>query len=368
MASRTEASRDVELERLNAELLKQNLTPTWAYYTSLITPQPKVSYAPYLWKWEVLLHYLRRAGELVDLERGAERRSFELVNPALRHIMGTTHTIGAAVQLVKPGEVAPAHRHLANAIRFIVKGRGSYTAVQGEPLYMEERDLILTPSWTWHDHGNETTEPIIWVDALDYPFNQLMQVSFFNAYPEARHPFTKPLGYTANWMGFARPTWETYAEPVPLATYRWTETARALQYLQGSEGSPFDGILLEYVNPFRQGPVLPTMACYAQLLRPGEHTRAHRHTSSAICFVLDGAGYSVLNGERFNWAPGDLFMIPPWYWHEHVNTAAEESRFFVISDKPIYDTFNLSREEAYAENGHQQRVEKTFTPMLLSGA
>jgi gentisate 1,2-dioxygenase len=344
-------------------MVNHHLTPTWAYYSSLVPKEPKVSYQPYLWKWELMHHYLMRAGDLVDIERGAERRSFEVVNPELRHIMGTTHTLGAALQLVKPGEVAPAHRHLASAIRFIVQGKGSYTAVEGEKLYMEERDLILTPTWTWHDHGNETEEPIIWVDALDYPFNQIMQVSFFEPYREAKYPQTKPLGYTSDWVGLARPTWETYCEDIPLVTYKWDETWRTLESLKDRDGSPFDGIMLEYVNPFEHGPILPTMACFAQLLRPGEHSRAHRHSSSTIYFVLEGSGYSVMNGQRFDWGKGDFFMTPPWVWHEHVNTAAQDSLFFVMSDKPIMDAFKLYREEASAGAGRQE-VEKTFRPNL----
>lgn len=365
MATKMQDELDRELERFNDEMVgKLNLTPTWKYYPELVGKQPNPKYNAYLWKKALLEHVIARAGELVDLNRGGERRSFEVVNPALRHVHGTTHTIGAALQLVKPGEIAPPHRHLASAIRFIVRGRGSYTAVEGERLYMEPRDFILTPTWMWHEHGNETKEPIVWVDALDYPFNKLMGISFFESGEGSNGPKPKPTGFTENWVGLARPAWTKYPEEIPMVTYKWTDTWRTLDRMRHDECSPHDGVILEYMHPFNQGPVLPTMACYAQLLRGKEHTKAHRHTSSTVYYVLDGAGHSVMDGERFDWAEGDFFMVPPWAWHEHANGTGSDATFFVMSDKPILDSFKLYREEPHAD-GHQ-RVTGTFKPIALS--
>ena len=354
---------EAELREFNDEMVKLNLTPTWAYYQELVAPQPVPGYSAYLWKADLLDHVIRRAGDLVDLERGGERRSFEVVNPDLRHLHGTTHTIGAALQMVKPGEIAPSHRHLASAIRFPVKGK-AYTAVNGEKLYMEERDLILTPTWTWHEHGNESDEPIVWIDALDYPFNKLMGLSFFESHPGGRHPNTRSSDYTAGWVGLARPAWDTYREDIPLVTYKWADTMATLTRWRDDEGSPHDGILLDYTNPFQHGPVLPTMACHAQLIRPNEHTTAHRHTSSTVYYVLEGDGYSVMDGVRFDWSEGDFFMIPPWVWHEHANTGAADALFFAISDRPIVDAFRQYREEALEDGGHQP-VTTTFEPLRL---
>jgi gentisate 1,2-dioxygenase len=352
-----------ELTALNDWMVQHNLTPTWAYYAAMITKEPKVAYGPYLWKADMLWDVIRRAGELVDLARGGERRSFEVVNPDLRHIHGTTHTIGAALQLVQPGEIAPPHRHLANAIRFIVKGKGSYTAVQGERLYMEERDLILTPSWTWHEHGNETKEPVVWVDALDYPLMNHLQLSFFEPGGNRAQVAARPVGFTANRIGFTRPAWMDYPEEIPMVTYKWAQVWASMAALRDEDGSAHDGILLEYVNPLKGGPVLPTIGCYAQLLRPGEHTKAHRHTASTIQYVLEGAGHSIIDGKRFDWGPGDFFMIPPWAWHEHVNAAARDAVFFVLSDKPVMDSMRVWREESYEENHGHQIVTDRFTPM-----
>ena len=120
MATNVDDRIEAELNAFNDQLVKHNLTPTWAYYQELVSMEPMPSYKAYLWKAALLEYVVSRSAELVDLERGGERRSFEVVTPDLRHLHGTTHTIGAALQLVKPGEIAPSHRHLASAIRFPV--------------------------------------------------------------------------------------------------------------------------------------------------------------------------------------------------------------------------------------------------------
>ncbi len=83
-----------------------------------------------------------------------------------------------------PGEVAPSHRHNQSALRFIVEGKGAFTAVDGERTPMNEGDFILTPQWRWHDHGNPGDEPVIWLDGLDLPLVNTLGCGFAEDYPE----------------------------------------------------------------------------------------------------------------------------------------------------------------------------------------
>ena len=355
-AARSPAEHDAALEQLHADIARSYGCPTWVYVSKFVPHQPSAGYRPYLWKWSVFHRLLMRAGELVTPERGAERRSIEQVNPDLVDFYSTTHSLATAFQLVRPGEVAPAHRHTPAAIRFVVQGGGGevYTGVHGEKLLMEENDLILPPRWTWHDHANQTGRDIIWLDALDYPLVNLLRGSFFQPYPGESQPLSKPLHYTAQRIGPLRPAWEPYPEEVPLVRYAWTDTWAALEALRDAPGSPFDGLQLEYTNPFTSGPTLPTLTCYMQLLRPNERLRAHRATTSTIYFVVRGEGSTVMNGQRFDWAKGDVFAVPPWTWHEHANRLDADSILFSISDRPVLQTLRLYREEALAtDDGHQ---------------
>ncbi len=99
----------------------------------------------------------------------------------------TTDTIYGGLQLVNPGEIAPAHRHIAYAVRFIIEGNG-FTAVEGKKMPLERGDIVVTPTWHWHDHGNESSLPVIWLDALNLPLFRYARVHFAESYSSSRYP------------------------------------------------------------------------------------------------------------------------------------------------------------------------------------
>ncbi|WP_217492185.1 cupin domain-containing protein [Veronia pacifica] len=122
-----------------------------------------------------------------------------------------------------------------------------------------------------------------------------------------------------------------------------------------SDGNPFDDILMHYTNPVTGGHVMKTMGASMQLLRPGFRGKAHRHTGSYIYHVAKGAGYSIVNGKRLDWQKNDIFCVPSWAFHEHVNgSSTDDACLFCFSDLPTIEALGLYREEALAENdGHQ---------------
>jgi gentisate 1,2-dioxygenase len=356
-----EVSINDSLEQLHDDLAAANLAPTWKYVAEFVAMEPRVSYRPWLWRWNDVLPLLMRAGDLVTLERGAERRSMEHVNPDLKSAFSTSHSIATAVQLVRPGETAPAHRHMAGAIRFAAQSKGGsvFTKVQGERLMMEENDLLLTPNGMWHEHRNDTDENIIWLDALDFPLVNLLQASVFEAGSGAVVA-DRPDDFSRRRLALFRPTgWGEYPETHPVVRYRWVEMRAALEAERSSAGSPFDGIILEYVNPITSGPTLPTMSCRAQLLRPDERTLAHRATSSTVYFVVEGEGVSIIAGIEFHWGKGDVFVVPNWAWHEHRNSGAD-AVLFSVTDQPVMAALGMFREQALIENGGRQNITSQF--------
>lgn len=336
------------------------MAPTWKYVSEFVAREPRVSYRPWLWRWDDVLPLLMRAGDLITPERGAERRSMEHVNPDLGFAYSTSHTIATAVQLVRAGERAPAHRHAAAAIRFAARSAGGsvYTKVEGEKLMMEENDLLLTPAGTWHEHANETAHDIVWLDALDFPLVNLLQASVFE--PGEADGSAERDDASADRWGKYRPTgWGRLPEGQPVVRYPWVEMHTELLKRRDQQGSPYDGILLEYVNPMSSGPTLPTLSCRAQLLRAGERTRAHRATSSTVYFVIAGEGSTVIDGIRFDWGRGDVFVAPTWTWHEH-HASAGEALLFSITDQPVLQTLGLYREQPHSTNDGHQAVRSMF--------
>lgn len=338
-----------DTEAFFGELAEANLSPLWTQYRKLMPKSPKPSSIPYVWRYSDLRSLLTRAGELVDHEE-AIRRSLNLVNPASDRVTAVGN-LYAAVQLVLPGEVAPSHRHGAAAMRFIIEGSGGFTAVNGERAIMTPGDLILTPSFAWHDHGNETDEPMIWLDGLDMPLINALETSFYEADEVEAQKLIRPDDASARIWGrpALAPRWCGWHEPhSPLFKYGWQETEDALLGAATvTDGSPTDGIVFEYVNPLNSGPVMPTMACFAQLLKPGFKGQPHRHTSSTVYHAIRGNGVTVIDGERFEWGEHDTFAVPGWAEHSHENADGDEPAFlFSFSDLPVQQRLGLYREQA----------------------
>ena len=328
------------VEALNRDMAKKNLGGHWQLGLESYRSYPETTVQPCLWKWADVHESLMRAGEVVSMEQ-AERRTVRLLNPALRDRQATTHTIQLSFQYVKSGEHARPHRHTAAAFRFILKGRGAYTTVNGQKCVMEEGDLILTPQLSWHDHTNDSGKPIIWLDGLDIPLVQSLHQLLFEPYPEAAQPIQKTSEEVAASYGHALPIGDPATQ---FFHSKWSDTYRNLKAIASQDR--FDGYLLEYRNPTTGGSTMATIQCALSLLGPSQETAAHRHTSTVIYHVFRGSGSSFVGEQRFDWEAGDTFVVPLWYPHRHANgSASEEAILFSMSDAPVLKSLNLYREE-----------------------
>jgi gentisate 1,2-dioxygenase len=350
-----------ELLAYYAELEQRNAGGLWTVANDIEPWFPQSKSVPVLWKYRDMRPLVLRAAEMVTPEKAA-RRVVMLVNPGRRDVSACVGGLYTGIQIMLPGEAASAHRHTAAALRFVMEGQGAYTVVDGERLHIQARDLVLTPSWTWHDHGNDgTSGPCIWQDGLDIPLINMLEANFFEVYPEPRQTPTRPIeaSYLAYGGPSLLPTWDQWTKPYsPLMRYPWEPTYEALcRQARESAGSPWDGVLMEYVNPRTGGPIMPTIGASVQLLRPGEQTQAHRHTGNIVYQVAKGEGYSIVGGQRFDWEEKDIFVVPTWTWHEHANgSASEDACLFSFNDLPTMRALSIYREEAYVDQGGYQPV------------
>lgn len=334
-----------QLRELDEQLAEKWLSGIWRIPAGERPSAPKTKVKAHLWPWADVYDGLLRARDRITIQHGsAERRTLRLVNPGLPELEMTSHTMLFAFQLIQPGEVAPPHRHTMAAIRFILRGKGAYTNVAGRKITMEAGDLILTPQWAWHEHAHEGDQPMIWIDGLDVPFVQSLQVIAFEPYPDARMPVVSR-SIAASGSGLARPIAADAKTAWQPLHYRWADVYPALLALAEGEAHPYEGYAVEYANP-ATGSTLPTLSCWLQLLRPGQRTRSHRHTSTSIYHVFRGSGITAIGGERFEWSQGDTFVVPLWHWHEHANrSATEDAILFSMNDAPMLKPFGLYREE-----------------------
>ncbi len=330
-----------KLDDFNRRLEAKNLVGYWGIPRSEVF-EPKPSFAPCIWRGADVFSALDEAGELLGMEDSA-RRFIAFRSPGK---VRTTHTLALGVQMVKPGEIARAHRHTMGAIRFVLQGGGAQTTVEGEPFPMEAGDFITTPGRSWHDHYNGSQEPIVWLDGIEAPLMGLLEIGFGETFSSDQQPLSRPENFSRSELGLARPSWVQQGKQPPPYRYPWTETEKTLKALGENPGDPHDGLLLRYVNPLTGGPTLPTFSCEIQMLRPGETTKSHRHTSTAIYHAFRGEGFTVVGDQRFEWKQGDSFTVPLWTPHHHGNQSRQDAILFSMNDRPLMEALGFYREEA----------------------
>lgn len=358
-----------ELDRYYENMKKDHLGPLWHDLGHMVTKEPVHDVKPYLWKWKTIREYAIQSGKMLEPGKDAERRVVYLQNPSLleRGLVGYgTHTLYAGIQLLLPGESAPSHHHSQSAIRFIIEGDGAYTAVNGQKIFMERGDMILTPAWTWHEHKHEGTEPMFWLDGLDVGLVRTLAASFFEPYEEESYPEIPLEHYSAEQ--FSKGSFKKLNEtvkpgyPSPIFGYKFERVKYLLNEMDMEDYDEYDAFAIEYINPATGGSADSRIGTMMQKLPSGKHTKAHRHVHSAIYHVLEGSGYTVIDGQKFEWEKGDFFILPPWSYHEHVNTGEGDVFLFSFNDKPVMEKLELEFGESYKENGGRQSVTSTFTP------
>ncbi|MDF3061485.1 MAG: cupin [Microvirga sp.] len=321
------------------------VSPLWPMMRNVLPHgQPNPVTKPAVWSFDKIRPLLLRAGELTPVER-AERRVLVLNDPGRgKGAMQVTSSIYVGLQLLLPGEKAPAHKHTPSAARIVVEGEGAFTIVDGEKCAMERGDLILTPGGMWHDHGHGGTGPVIWLDALDLPLFVFLEGSYAEEgelqaprnRPDASQVEYKQAGLVPSRNGGERPRY-------PLLRFPWKHTETALRSLaeHAGHGEPVE---LDYVNPETGDSCLPTLGFAAMMLRRGETARPPRRSSSGVFHAVEGAGRSTVNGESFSWKRGDTFSAPVFAKIEH--TADGEAFLIRIHDAPLQQKLGFYEERA----------------------
>ena len=332
-------------EQFYRRIAAGNLKPLWEVLRGQLTTEPNPPEAAVLWRYEDVRPFLLEAASLISVEE-ADRRVLVLENPALPGKTRATQSLYAGLQIIMPGEAAPCHRHTPTALRLMVEGEGAFTAVDGERTSMEPGDLVITRSWSWHDHGNEGSDPVIWLDGLDVPLVGFLNATFFQEYGEIAHPPTRPDSYSKARYGSGILPIDDGTTPgsTPLLNYPYRRTREALDALAlAGDSDPYHGLKARYTNPLNGDYALPTMGAFAQLLPGGFRGLPYRSTDSAIYHVIEGSGRTMVGEQSFEWRVHDVFVVPSWTWHYH--HAEAESVLFSYSDRPVQQKLDLWREQ-----------------------
>ena len=353
------------LDAAKAGLKAVHVTDFGIVQNELEINEPRPQALPHVWRWNDVSPWLDKVYAGMSLKE-VHRRTLALTNPGLDRPLATTSML-CSMSIYYPGDLAGVHRHSASASRFLLEGRGGYTTVGNEKCSLERGDLVITPNGEWHDHGNDGEAPIIWVNVLDIGLAEKLNAIFTEwDYDEGgrkttTQSFLRPAGWSDTMFGHGGvvpkfgPEQRGRGVHSPKYLYRWAHTLEVLEGLRGEKGSPYDGILVEYTNPMTGGSVVPTMSFRAQLLRPGETTGTHRHTSSTVCTVVSGTGCTEIDGKRYEWGPNDIFAIPGWMWHRHIN-GSKDALIYSVSDSPTLEKLHFYREQERLDSGEVSEV------------
>jgi gentisate 1,2-dioxygenase len=325
---------------------KQNLAPLWLSLADLVTPEPRSNCKPASWRFADIRTLMLEAGALITAKE-AERRVLVLENPGLRGQSKITTSLYAGVQLVMPGEVAPAHRHTQSALRFVLEGSGAYTAVNGERTVMQEGDFIITPPLAWHDHGNPSDAPIFWLDGLDIPVVQFLDASFAEVLGVDEQPIERPVGdcearYGANLLPVDH---KASGGSSPVFNFPYARTRDALERMRRVDRwDPCHGLKMRYTNPVTGNHAMATIGAFIQLLPKDFATAVYRSTDATIFVPIEGRGRTRI-GDDFviEWGKRDIFVVPSWHRVRH--EVFEDSVLFSCSDRPIQEALHLFRED-----------------------
>ncbi len=314
MATESVPASTPERQAFYDRIAPANLAPLWENLHRMVTAEPTPACLAAIWHYRDVRPHLMESGGLITAQE-ATRRVLMLMNPGLGGEASITGSLFAGLQLIMPGEIAPAHRHSQSALRFIIEGHGAYTAVDGERTAMQPGDFVITPSWTWHDHGNETEEPMVWLDGLDIQIVKLLGASFAEGYPEDTQPIGRPEG---------------------------DSFARFGHNLVPGAPDPYHGHKLRYVNPASGEFAMPTIATFVQLLPKGFAGQPYRSTDGTVFVAVEGNGETRVGDTVFAWEPHDIFVVPSWMTHTH--RAASEAVLFSFSDRVVQEKLGLWRE------------------------
>src|SRR6202034_2363700 len=256
---------------------ERGMTPLWKFMGTLFRAEPLSRCAPAVWHFDDVKSLVLEAGGLITAEE-AKRRVLILENPALRGESRVTNTLFAGIQMIMPGEIAPAHRHVSSAVRFVLDGQGAYTAVEGEKAFMSPGDFVITANWAPHDHGNPSDKPMLWLDVLDAPTINFFETSFAEDFEEATQETARRDGDSLSFYGSGvLPDGAVIMNRTPVINYTYARTRPIIErMLEAGEIDKRHGARARYANPVTGGPVPPSMGAHLAMLPKGFRGEPYR--------------------------------------------------------------------------------------------
>ena len=233
----------------------------------------------------------------------------------------------------------------------VLNGRG-HAIVGGNRYDLAPHDTLHVQMGAWHQLFNDDpARPVHFLvghpaPLMEHiaPYAQVFKGDSFSDQPDdfkPEHPFTKervPVEYVGG---------EKWMSQLQMAVHdRDREQREAMKHarlllkaeeavIERSEhkGDWKVGLADKYLGFANR-----TFGMYIHQMPPASHTETHKH-GEAIVYVLSGFGYSIVEGQRFDWQAGDCIFVKPGQWHQHFNSSPDQvSQHVALYTQPLRET------------------------------
>ena len=314
-------------------LRRLNLVPLWPSLRAVLPPgKPRPNTRPACWAYETLRPLLLKAGELAPIEK-AERRVLVLANPG--HGLDRMQASAAmylGMQLLLPGEWAPAHRHTPNAVRMVVEGEGAWTTVDGQKCPMHRGDLILTPTGLWHEHGHDGNEPVVWLDVLDLPLVYYLEASYHVQGERQTQGSGRGEGAYVGGGVVPAPVFERSEQSYPMLRYPWADVRGALEAV-ATDQPHLESVQVSYVNPETGADAQNILGFHALMLRPGQTLRLPARSPAMVFHLVEGDAEIRIEDQQFRLHAADTCCVPGYTPVTLVNGSSSAPTFLFVADE-----------------------------------
>ena len=299
--------------------------------------------------------------------------SYEMLTRAPHYLL-TSHFTGIAPK----APVRGIHRHISAPTLFCLAGRG-WESNDGVIYKFDEHDLLIVPPYTAHQHGGDEDEyALIYVPEtgrvhhlLGLVWREQIKLNEKPNFPRGTKGLYKDgqligyriekgvLGITEDldvllgsepkreatfearrnatpWDGGVENTYDRYMKLM----HDEASFCRTVDHVVRAKEQPWEmtrhGKIRWYVHPDTVT-ASKQKWIYMQEIPAGSRSGRHRHVPEELIYVMQGEGYDIHDGQRWDWKAGQLICVPTMTDHQHFSTGSEPA--VLLSTMPAHYTF-----------------------------
>lgn len=285
------------------------------------------------------------------------RREVAIVHPrAVAVGQGLAPGTGLVLSVLKPGEETAPVRQNSTQVHFCIRG-GGRAVVGARQIPFAQYDVWNVPSFVPYRHVNDTQDLQVRLTYSNAPLLEFLHVHMVDESPPmepslhsvaAKEPEKDPRRHSpfgsfqltedGAWLMPYEILINPPAVESPTLHWPWQQVRENLDKL-AALGKEYIGRRLYLLyNPMtgRTNGTTPSFFATITIRPPGIIDRPHRHVSSSINYYFGGKGYSVVDGQRYEWEAGDLMLSAPG-WAVHNHASYDEPVYeLTIQDQPMH--------------------------------